>query len=195
MRGLCESGGTRLSLPSLGLRVPHPGATSSTSLTGSGLLIIVGGRVLDGRQGAVRRWSREAHTVPHIPTRRCSHTHKPTHASHTHRATSPHRLRHPYPTFAGTSPRRLQKPLWELGVPQGAPLSFWAQNMGTGAREEKACCGERICFPFSLVGLGLCAHACEGINLRVSICVCECMLWLNTHPSVCTSLSVGMGWG
>lgn len=55
--------------------------------------------------------------------------------------------------------------------------------------------GGRICFPSSLVGLGLCAHACEGINLRVSICVCECMLWLNTPISVCTSLSVGMGWG
>ena len=60
------------------------------------------------------------------------------HMHHTHRATSPHRLRHPYPTFAGISPKRLQKPLWELSVPQGAPLSFWAKNMGTGTREEKA---------------------------------------------------------
>ena len=152
--------------------------------------------MLDGRQGAVGRWSQEAHAVHHVPTRRCSHTHQPTHASHTPRATSPHRLRHPYPTLAGASPRHLQKPLWGLGVPRGAPLS-WAQNTGAGIGEEEAhgARGERICLPSPLVGLGLCAHACEGVNLRVSICVCECVLWLNTHPSVCTSPSVEMGWG
>lgn len=113
-------------------------------------------------------------------------THTPSHLSTQAQASIPH--------FGWCFPKAFaETTVGAWCAPRGS--SVLGTEHGGGDRGRRGAREERICLPSSLVGLGLCAHACEGVNLRVSICMCECVLWLNTHPSVCTSLSIEMGWG
>ena len=185
-----------MSPPSLGPRVPCPGAINGTSLTRSGLLITAGG----GGGGAGREAGscgemepRGTQCTPRTSTKVLSHpsthtriTHTPSHLSTQAQASIPH--------FGWRFPKAFaETTVGARCAPRGSAVlgtEYWGRDRG-----RRGAWGERIGLPSPLVGLGLCAHACEGVNLRVSICVCECVLWLNTHPSVCTSPSVEMGWG
>lgn len=53
-------------------------------------------------------------------------------------------------------------------------------------REEEVYGGDGSAPPTSLLG--------GGDSLTVCMYMCECMLWLNTHPSGCMCLCVGVGW-
>lgn len=184
-----------LSLSSLGLRLPPPGATAATPDYLKVAESSRGGRVGwirrqgVGGDGANKHTWHSTRQYKHAFTSMSIHIYIPIRASHTW---PPLHMGFGICTpFCWHCPRAFAEISRSSRCPPGTPLSFKAQNMRIGTREEKAHGGTNLLFPPPCGGWA-CAHTHGGVNLIVCICVCERVLWLNTHH-LCMCLRVGGG--
>lgn len=123
----------------------------------------MGGRV-SGGDGANRHTLYTTYQQEDALTPTCVHKPTRSHMHHTHSHLST-QAQESMPPFAGAPSGHLRKLLQELWVPLGAPLSFWAQNMGAGTREAEAYGGNESAPSFFLGGAvgSACAHMHLGV--------------------------------
>ena len=132
----------------------------------------MGGRVSRG-DGANRHTLYTTYQQEDALTPTCVHkpTHSHMHHTHSHLSTQ---AQESVPPFAGAPSGHLQKLLRELWVPLGAPLSFWAQNMGAGTREKEAYGGNESALSLFLGGgwgrpVRTCTWGCKSDSLHLHV--------------------------